>query len=59
MKEDWSKGKIAKLPKEGTLSDCNNWRRIAKECLGHRKEIDRCRGNFSSTGAGRLLEEQG
>ena len=26
--EDWKKGMILKLPKKGSLNDCNNWRGI-------------------------------
>ncbi|XP_061196570.1 craniofacial development protein 2-like [Saccostrea echinata] len=39
--DDWCKGVIVKIPKKGTLSDCNNWRGITllSVPINHQKNV--------------------
>jgi len=56
---DWKKGVIIKLPKKGSLNDCNNWRGITFYTWqgiqqSDAKQTTRCSRSHSTGRAGRL-----
>ncbi|KAK3760073.1 hypothetical protein RRG08_064743 [Elysia crispata] len=56
--EDWKEGVIIKIPKKGTLSDCNNWRGITLLSIPSKVLAKIVINHISSAVDGKLREEQ-
>ena len=56
--EDWNEGVIIKIPKKGTLSDCNNWRGITLLSIPSKVLAKIVINRISSAVDGKLREEQ-